>query len=129
MPPGEDGIETIAKMWKLDPQIQVVVCTAYSKYNWVNFRERFGRYRSVIIVKKTFDKQEVIQLACTLVKRWNLNQEINIKLAKLNDTNIPLKELQESYPGTPKEGEATKSLKEAAKALAALNDKLKNLKI
>src|SRR5262245_60611376 len=30
MPPGWDGIETIARIWKEYPDLQVVVCTAYS---------------------------------------------------------------------------------------------------
>src|SRR5436190_23959237 len=34
MPPGDDGIQTIIQMWKLDPEIQIVICTAYAKYNW-----------------------------------------------------------------------------------------------
>jgi CheY-like chemotaxis protein len=34
MPPGWDGVETITKMWEADPDIQVVICTAYSDYSW-----------------------------------------------------------------------------------------------
>jgi CheY-like chemotaxis protein len=34
MPPGWDGVETISKMWEADPDIQVVICTAYSDYSW-----------------------------------------------------------------------------------------------
>ncbi|MGH7970408.1 MAG: response regulator, partial [Limisphaerales bacterium] len=34
MPPGWDGIETIARIWKEHPGIQVVICTAYSDYSW-----------------------------------------------------------------------------------------------
>ena len=30
MPPGLDGIETILRLWDLDPQLEVVICTAYS---------------------------------------------------------------------------------------------------
>ena len=29
MPPGWDGIETIARIWEVDPELQIVVCTAY----------------------------------------------------------------------------------------------------
>src|SRR5438477_1898670 len=32
MPPGWDGIETTARIWKADPDLQVVLCTAYSDY-------------------------------------------------------------------------------------------------
>src|SRR5688572_514542 len=30
MPPGWDGVETIEHLWRADPQLQVVICTAYS---------------------------------------------------------------------------------------------------
>src|ERR1700684_3669605 len=29
MPPGWDGIETTTKIWAIDPDLQVVLCTAY----------------------------------------------------------------------------------------------------
>src|SRR3989338_5558640 len=32
MPPGWDGIETIKHIWAVDPQIQIVICSAYSDY-------------------------------------------------------------------------------------------------
>lgn len=34
MPPGWDGITTIKQMWKVDPDIQIVICTAYSDFSW-----------------------------------------------------------------------------------------------
>src|ERR1700740_173282 len=34
MPPGWDGIETISRIWQDYPDLQVVVCTAYSDYSW-----------------------------------------------------------------------------------------------
>lgn len=34
MPPGWDGLETIKRLWQLDPRLQIVLCTAYSGYSW-----------------------------------------------------------------------------------------------
>ena len=34
MPPGIDGIETIIKLWELDSDLQVVICTAHSDCRW-----------------------------------------------------------------------------------------------
>src|SRR4051812_8704868 len=34
MPPGWDGVETIEKIWAVDPDVQIVICTAYSDYSW-----------------------------------------------------------------------------------------------
>src|SRR5688572_9925466 len=32
MPPGWDGLETIERLWRADPKLQVALCTAYSDY-------------------------------------------------------------------------------------------------
>src|SRR5262245_32409403 len=34
MPPGWDGIETLERIWQCSPELQAVVCTAYSDYSW-----------------------------------------------------------------------------------------------
>src|ERR1051326_9466172 len=34
MPPGWDGVETITRIWANYPELQVVICTAYSDYSW-----------------------------------------------------------------------------------------------
>ena len=34
MPPGWDGVETIERLWQIDPRLQVVICTAYSDSSW-----------------------------------------------------------------------------------------------
>ena len=52
MPPGWDGIETIAQIWKVDPDIQVVVCTAYSDYSWDDMRSKVGQPDSLLVLKK-----------------------------------------------------------------------------
>ena len=42
MPPGWDGIETISRLWAADPDLQVVICTAYSDYSWDQVAERLA---------------------------------------------------------------------------------------
>ena len=43
MPPGWDGIETTERLWAADPDLQVVLCTAYSDYSWNDIFGRLGR--------------------------------------------------------------------------------------
>src|SRR5688572_17041519 len=42
MPPGLDGIETTAEIWKRHPDLQVVLCTAYSDYSWTELLAKLG---------------------------------------------------------------------------------------
>jgi two-component system, cell cycle sensor histidine kinase and response regulator CckA len=83
MPPGWDGIETIARIWEADPELQIVVCTAYADYSWEQMRAKVGQPDSLLVLKKPFDNIEVQQLAHALTKKWWLNRQTEIQLAEL----------------------------------------------
>ncbi len=72
MPPGWDGLKTIEHIWKVDPNIQVVICTAFADYSWGEIIERLGRTDQLLILKKPFDNVEVSQLAISLTRKWTL---------------------------------------------------------
>ena len=83
MPPGWDGVETIAHLWEVNPDLQIVVCTAYSDYSWEELRAKVGQPDSLVVLKKPFDNVEVQQLAHALTKKWMLNLQAGLKLAEL----------------------------------------------
>jgi two-component system cell cycle response regulator len=74
MPPGWDGIETVKRIWAIDPAILVVLCTAYSDYSWDQMVRELGRSDRFLILKKPFDNIEVRQLAMALCEKWHLAQ-------------------------------------------------------
>lgn len=47
-------------------------CTAYSDYSWDDIARTLGESDSVLILKKPFDSVEVLQMAHTLMKKWQL---------------------------------------------------------
>lgn len=75
MPPGWDGIETTKRIWELDKNIQIVICTAYSDYTWEETVEHLGKTDNLLILKKPFDNVSVRQLACALTRKWQLAAE------------------------------------------------------
>lgn len=75
MPPGWDGLETIKKIWEIDSQIQLVICTAYSDYSWNEVLYHLGASDRLIILKKPFDMVEVQQLSTALTTKWSLSCE------------------------------------------------------
>src|SRR5687768_4062894 len=85
MPPGWDGIETAARLWEVCPDLQLVICTAYSDYSWDEMRARLHQPDSVVILKKPFDNVEVQQLAHAMTKKWLLNRQASWHLAELED--------------------------------------------
>jgi PAS domain S-box-containing protein len=84
MPPGWDGIETISRIWEIYPELQVVVCTAYSDYSWEEMTRKVKKSDSVLILKKPFDNIEVLQMAHALTKKWALTQEAKSQLSMLD---------------------------------------------
>jgi PAS domain S-box-containing protein len=90
MPPGWDGIETIAQIWKVDPEIQVVICTAYSDYSWDEMRSKVGQPDSLLVLKKPFDNIEVQQMAHALTKKWLLNLQARMQISELSLANEKL---------------------------------------
>jgi two-component system cell cycle sensor histidine kinase/response regulator CckA len=84
MPPGWDGIETISRIWKMYPELQVVICTAYSDYSWEEMIRKVGKTDSLVILKKPFDNVEVLQLAHTLTRKWTLSNRLQVHLEGLD---------------------------------------------
>jgi two-component system sensor histidine kinase/response regulator len=83
MPPGWDGIETVARIWQEYPDLQVVICTAYSDYSWDDMLKNLGRTDRLVILKKPFEVIEVLQLAEALTEKWNLSQQAKAKMSDL----------------------------------------------
>jgi len=84
MPPGWDGIETTARLWEVCPELQVVICTAFSDYSWDDMARRLGQNDGLLILKKPFDSVEVLQMAETLSKKWTLARQAKWRVADLN---------------------------------------------
>ncbi|MEM7312905.1 MAG: diguanylate cyclase [Planctomycetota bacterium] len=85
MPPGWDGVTTIEELWKVDPQLNVVICTAYSDYSWEEIVGRLGVTDRLLILKKPFDKVEVMQMAMTLSEKKLLTDVASYKLNELRN--------------------------------------------
>ncbi len=83
MPPGLDGIETTAKLWEIDPDLQVVICTAFSDYSWEEMSEKLGNSDRMVILKKPFDTVEVLQMANALTEKWRLFQGTKRRMDEL----------------------------------------------
>jgi signal transduction histidine kinase/chemotaxis response regulator CheB len=83
MPPGWDGVETTSRIWEKDPDVQVVICTAYSDYSWDEMIDKLGHSDRLVILKKPFDTIEVLQLANALTEKWRLTRQVKHQLEDL----------------------------------------------
>ncbi len=83
MPPGWDGIETISRIWKEVPDLQTVICTAYSDYSWEEIAKTIGNTDQMLVLKKPFDNVEVLQMAHALSRKWELTQIARRQMGEL----------------------------------------------
>ena len=104
MPPGWDGLQTIEQIWKTDPYIQVVICTAFSDHPWGEIAKRLGKTDRLLILRKPFDAVEVEQLAVSLTCKWELTQRAKLQIDYLNGlVELRYKELQDANARLEKE--------------------------
>lgn len=127
MPPGWDGVETTRNVWAIDPDLQIVLCTAYSDYSWGELFEKLGERDGLLILKKPFDGVEALQLAHALTEKWRLHQQSRRKMeelesrvaartADLAETNAALQEENSARKQT--EVERDQLIQELQKSLA-----------
>ncbi|STX52449.1 regulatory protein (GGDEF and EAL domains) [Legionella busanensis] len=83
MPPGWDGVLTIKKIWEVDPNIQMVICSAHSDYSLEEISKILDGQDNLLILKKPFDVIEVRQLTSALLKKWALKSEVALQIKNL----------------------------------------------
>ncbi len=97
MPPGWDGLTTIGKLWQVDPELQVVICTAYSDRSWSEIQAALTARDRWLVLKKPFDKVEVLQLAQALTEKWHLTRLSRLQLATLEEhVNVRTDQLRQA---------------------------------
>ena len=84
MPPGWDGVETLEHLWECCPDLQAVICTAYSDYSWDDIAHRLRRTDSLLILKKPFDTAEVLQIAHALTRKWEVTRQARLQMEDLD---------------------------------------------
>ncbi|GAB4563698.1 MAG: hypothetical protein Tsb0020_13030 [Haliangiales bacterium] len=83
MPPGWSGPETLAHLWRVDPNLQVVLCTAYADLSWQSLLASFARTDGLLILKKPFEVPEVRQMAYALSEKWLLAEADRRRVSEL----------------------------------------------
>jgi diguanylate cyclase (GGDEF)-like protein len=104
MPPGWDGLETIERLWAVDPDVQIVICSAHSDYDWSDVVARLHNSDKLLVVKKPFEPIEVLQCANALTRKWQnerivrrqvetLEREVTARTQGLEAANKQLRHL------------------------------------
>ncbi len=83
MPPGIDGVETAIALWKLQPDLEIVLCTAHAIYSWQEILAKVPRRDQLLILRKPFDAIEVRQLAACLSEKTRRGRELAARMQEL----------------------------------------------
>ena len=114
MPSGWDGLETIKQIVKIDKNIQIVLCTAYSDYTWTELVTAVVGSEHLLILKKPFDHLEVWQMACCLSEKWFLNKQTKEKVKLLELSYDIIVKSNENYKSLIKNSETAVEKKKMA---------------
>lgn len=74
MPGGWDGLKTIRELQETSPTTQLIICTAYSDYDWKAINEQIQRPDTFLILKKPFDGIELQQMVLALGEKVSLER-------------------------------------------------------
>jgi diguanylate cyclase (GGDEF)-like protein len=85
MPPGWNGLETIERLWAVDPDVQVVICSAHSDYDWSDMVARLGQTDRLLVIKKPFEPIEVLQCASALARKWQHERALRVQVETLEN--------------------------------------------
>jgi diguanylate cyclase len=77
MPPGPDGAWAAEQIRALDPDIEIVVCTAYSDMDPLSLGRRVPPEDKLFYLQKPFHPHEIRQMALALGAKWSAERRIS----------------------------------------------------
>lgn len=93
MPPGPDGAWAAEQIRKIDPEIQIVMCTAYTDVDPADIGRRVQPEDKLFYLAKPFHPHEIRQLASALGHRWHA-ERLLVELAYFDSlTGLPNRQL------------------------------------
>jgi two-component system NtrC family sensor kinase len=90
--PGMDGAETAKKIFTADPNIKIVIVTAYSEYTPEDII-RITERDDILYLRKPFNREEIRQFARALTNNWNFEQIRGLVSRELENVHKELEEL------------------------------------
>jgi AraC-like DNA-binding protein len=82
--PGIGGVETVARLWQIDPSIQIVILTANGDHSCQDLEDRLGSADKVLLLKRPFESIEAVLMANTLTEKWFLRRRAALKLEQID---------------------------------------------
>lgn len=91
MPPGHDGVWTAEHIRTLDPNIQIVVVTAYSDVDPLDISCRVSPTDKLLYIQKPFHPHEIRQFASALATKWLEEAQLQKQTVEIARSNKQLR--------------------------------------
>ncbi len=85
MPPGWDGLKTIGELWSVDPDIQVVICSAHTDYDWSEVVQGLKYSDKLLVLRKPAEPIEILQCATSLSRKWHNERLVRRQMDSLEE--------------------------------------------
>lgn len=85
MPPGWDGIETVQRLWAVEPTLHVIICSAYADYTWQDMSRQLGTSDQLLVLRKPFEPIEMIQAVVSAARKRASQREALRLLGDLSE--------------------------------------------
>ena len=70
-----DGLILIKNLWKIDPDIHVVLCTADTTLSWQQVVNHLGESDQLLILQKPFIDLALRQIVHAMMRKWQLSRQ------------------------------------------------------
>jgi two-component system NtrC family sensor kinase len=117
--PGIDGAETSRRIWAIDPQIKIVIVTAFSEHRPCDIVS-IAQRDDIFYLRKPFNSEEIKQFANALTNSWNTEREREILAARLETVNAELEDMNKNLQQKVKEQTALLIRSEKMSSLGVL---------
>ena len=87
MPPGADGIETVRRIRKFEPDMEIVIMTAYSDKTLPEIVDDMEFLHKLLFIRKPFSREEIQQITASLTGKWNIEQDLARNRRELETSN------------------------------------------
>ncbi len=83
MPPGWNGVETACAIREIDPDIEIVIITAYADVTRSEMVDAIGSPDKLLYLRKPFDTEELSQIALQLTEKRHLADQQKLQQIRI----------------------------------------------
>lgn len=98
-----NGLELISKLWHIDGDLHVVLCSADADLSWQSINAVLGESDQLLILQKPYSQLELRQIVHAMLRKWQLGkqsqqvmkfleQQINLRTQEIEEANNNLRQ-------------------------------------